>query len=134
LIEKIKATPGSVRKFGVLFSVIGVLLTAYLIYRGTVYWYWPLAGSLFFIITAFVGYPILKPLYIGWMAFAYVLGWINTRVLLGVFFYLILTPIGLLLRVGGKDLLDQKVDRSARTYWKKRERQAFDPARYERLF
>jgi hypothetical protein len=134
LIEKIKVTRDSVRKFGILFSIIGVLLAGYLIYRGNAHWHWALVGSFFFLVTAFVGYPVLRPLYIGWMAFAFVLGWINTRLLLGVFFYLILTPIGLVLRLGGKDLLDQKIDRSARSYWKKREKQAFDPARYERLF
>lgn len=134
MIEKIRATRQSVRKFGILFAVIGVLLAAYLIYRGNAHWGWPLAGSLFFLVTAFVAYPILRPLYIGWMAFAFVLGWINTRILLGAFFYLILTPIGLLLRLAGKDLLDLEIDRSAKTYWRKREKEPFAPARYERLF
>jgi len=134
LIDKIRATQDSVKKFGILFAVIGALVTAYLIYRESSIWYWPLAASLFFVIMVFVGQPVLKPLYIGWMAFAFVLGWINTRILLGIFYYLILTPIGLLLRVTGKDLLDKKIDHSAKSYWKKRAKETFDPARYERLF
>jgi hypothetical protein len=68
------------------------------------------------------------------MKFAFVLGWINTRILLGIFFYLILTPIGLIMRISGKDLIDQKIDKGAKSYWKKRERVPFDPAQYERLF
>lgn len=134
MIEKINATRDSVRKFGLLFAVIGVLLAAYLIYRGSAQWYWPIAGSLLFLVAAFVGYPILKPLYIGWMTFAFILAWVNTRILLGVFYYCIVTPIGVLMRLAGKDLLDRKIDRSAKTYWKKREKEPFDPARYERLF
>lgn len=45
----------------------------------------------------------LKWIYVSWMKFAFVLGWINTRIILGLMFYAILTPIGLLMR-----LLDKK--------------------------
>jgi hypothetical protein len=68
------------------------------------------------------------------MKFAFLLGWLNTRLLLGVFFYLILTPIGLLLRLTGRDLLDRKIDPAARTYWSKREVVPFDPERCERMY
>ena len=37
-------------------------------------------------------HAVLRPIYVGWMKFAFVLGWINTRLILGLFFYLILTP------------------------------------------
>ena len=68
------------------------------------------------------------------MKFAHALGWINTRLLLGLFFYLVLTPAALILRLLGKDLLHQQVDRSAPSYWIKREPVQLDPERYERLF
>jgi hypothetical protein len=45
-----------------------------------------------------------------------------------------MTPLGLLLRLRGKDLLDEKMDRKAASYWIKRERKAFDPKRLERMF
>ena len=68
------------------------------------------------------------------MKFAHVLGWINTRLLLGLFFYLVMTPVALVLRLAGKDLLQQRLDRSAKSYWVKREPAPTDPERYERLF
>ncbi len=134
MIEKIDSSRVRVRKFGILFGVLALLLAAYLIYRGHSGWIWVLAASAFFWGTAFFGYPVLRPLYVGWMTFAFVLGWVNTRLLLGLFYYLVMTPVGLILRLTGKDLLDQKFDRSASSYWIQRNPEPFDAKRYERLF
>ena len=76
----------------------------------------------------------MKPIHIGWMTLAFALGWFNTRLLLGIFFYLILTPIGVLMRLFGKDLLDQRIDKRATTYWKKRDLSTFDPKHATRTF
>ncbi len=131
---KISATREEVRKFGYLFAGICVILGAYSIYKGHSTWLWFAGGAGFFLITGLLGYPILRPIYVVWMKFAYVLGWINMRLLLGVFFFVILTPVGLLMRVFGKDLLDEKIERGAGSYWKVREPEKFDRERYERLF
>jgi hypothetical protein len=134
LTKKIVATKDEVRKFGVLFTGVSVVAAAYLYWKGNPAWPWCLLAGLFFLGTGFLAFPVLRPIYVGWMKFAQVLGWINTRILLGVFFYLVLTPIGVVLRLLGKDLLEQNIDRSARTYWIKRRPEPFDPERYERLF
>ncbi len=134
MTERIDASRRNVRKFGILFGILGALLAAYMIYRGSGHWYWPAGASLFFFLSGVAAYPVLKPLYIGWMTFAFALGWVNTRLLLGIFFYIILTPIGLILRLTGKDLLDKRIDRKAPSYWKKRDRTATDRSQYERLF
>ena len=134
MIEKIDSSRTKVKNFGLLFGVICTLVVGYLLYRGSGLWPWFAAGAGFFFLTGLAAYPVLKPVYIGWMMFAFVLGWINTRIILGVFFYLILTPIGLFLRLTGKDLLDKRLDRTAKTYWIKRERVPFDKARYEQQF
>jgi hypothetical protein len=123
-----------VRKFGYLFAVVFSIIALYSMYRGTSQWPWFLGAAAVFLLAGLVAYPVLRPVYIGWMKFAFVLGWINTRILLGLMFFLVVTPIGLILRLTGKDLLDQKIDRSAKSYWVKRERKEFDPKRYERLF
>jgi hypothetical protein len=68
------------------------------------------------------------------MKFAALLAWVNTRLILGLFFYLVLTPVGVILRLMGKDLLDEKIDRSASSYWIKRDQAITDRSRYERLF
>lgn len=134
LIDRIDPSKRNVRNFGILFGALSLVLGGYLLYRGNSRWYLTLVLGLGFFLAAFAGYPVLKPLYIGWMAFAAVLAWINTRLLLGLFYFLVVTPIGLVLRLAGKDLLGERIDRNARTYWVRREPSDNDRSRYERLF
>lgn len=131
---RISATPREVRNFGFLFAGISGVAAAYMRFAGVEGWSWLLVAAVFFLAAAFIGYAFLRPIYVAWMTFAFVLGWINTRLLLGLFFYLILTPTGLILKLFGKDVLDQRIDRSVGSYWKLRERKPFDSARYEKLF
>ena len=63
----------------------------------------------------------LKPFYKVWMAFALLLGLIMTRFILTLTFFLIITPMGFVLRKLGKDLLDEKINKDATTYWRKHE-------------
>ncbi|HQU15018.1 MAG: hypothetical protein B7Z66_13890 [Chromatiales bacterium 21-64-14] len=58
----------------------------------------------------------LSGVYRVWMYFSAVLGWINTRILLSVVFYLILTPAGALARLLGRDSMQRRFDRVAQSY------------------
>jgi hypothetical protein len=130
----VNASGKNVRNFGFLFGVIFLAASAYMIYRGNGAWVWTAAGAVLFGAGGVLFYPLMKPVYTAWMLFAFVLGWMNTRLLLGFFFYLVMTPLGLILRWTGKDLLDEKIDRSAVSYWIKREQRPFDRKRLERMF
>lgn len=133
-MDKISTTPKDIRKFGLLFSGICVLVGGYLWYRENTAWQWLAGAAGFFLVTGLFFHPVLRPIYVVWMKFAFVLAWVNTRILLGVFFFLILTPLGLVMRLFGKDFLDEKIDKQATTYWKRREPAPLDPKRYENLF
>lgn len=77
---------------------------------------------------------LLKSLYSLWMKFALILSWINTRLILIILFYLIFTPIGLVLRILGKDLLDRKINKISKSYWRKKEENKFGLAAYQKQF
>lgn len=77
---------------------------------------------------------LLKPLYRVWMALAVVMGFVMTRVILTLVYFFVLTPIGLLLRLFGKDLLDRKLDPEAPSYWKKKDYPDDSPARLEKYY
>jgi hypothetical protein len=132
--DRIDASRREVRKFGLLFSAICALVGGYVLYSGGTVYIWFFAGGIFFLVTGLFVFPVLRPIYVVWMKFAQVLAWVNTRIILGIAFYLIVTPMGLLLRLFGKDLLDQRINPRAATYWKKREQTPFVRERYERLF
>ncbi|MDD5669817.1 MAG: SxtJ family membrane protein [Candidatus Omnitrophica bacterium] len=85
-------------------------------------------------ITGIISSRVLVPVYRAWMACAMVLSWINTRVILLIVFYLIFTPVGLVMRLLKKDLLDRKIDKKKESYWIKKECNAFDPVEYERMY
>ena len=76
----------------------------------------------------------LKYVYRGWMKFAFAAGWFNTRLILSLMFYLVMTPVAALLRLFGKHPLVLGRDRQAPTYWIRREKVPFDPTRYEKHF
>lgn len=134
MIDQVKGTVTEVRKFGLLMAVVLTLIGLYLLYKEWPWWYvLPAVGGAL-LIGGYLATPLVRPVYLGWMKFAFVLGWINTRILLGVFFYLILTPIGLLMRLFGRDFLDEKIEKDRASYWTRRERVPVDRSRYERLF
>ena len=56
-------------------------------------------------------------MYVGWMDASWPMGWVFSHVLLGVTYYLVITPIGLILRLLGKDPMRRRFDREAKTYW-----------------
>jgi len=111
-----------IRTFGFgLATILCILPTIHLLLKdeGTGYTtpliFYSIAG-LVFILSTFI--PItLKPIYIPIMFFAHCLGWINTRLLLGVLFYFLFTPISLFFKIIRRDILDRKFEPDKKTYW-----------------
>jgi hypothetical protein len=105
------------RSFGLLvggiFGLIG-LWPALFRDQNPRLWAILLAGLL--ILPAAVVPRSLAPVHRIWMAAGEILGWINTRIILGVVFYGLLTPIGLAMRLLGKDPLGRRFDPKAETY------------------
>jgi hypothetical protein len=74
---------------------------------------------------------LLRPIYVGWLVAVFPIGWTVSHVLLGLIFYGIVTPIGLLLRLSGRDPMNRKFDRQAKSYWI--EHEPAETARYFRM-
>ena len=72
------------------------------------------------------------PFHDAWMKLAHALGWINSRVLLGLLYYGVLTPLGVLMRLFGRDPLRRR--KAAASYWVSRARPRQDHEQFERLF
>ena len=77
---------------------------------------------------------ILKPIYLVWMIFAVILGWFMTRFILSLLFYLVITPIGLVLRIMGKDLLELRKEEVQDSYWNMRDSEKEQNQNYEKQF
>ncbi|MCA9116606.1 MAG: hypothetical protein KDA79_16100 [Planctomycetaceae bacterium] len=71
--------------------------------------------------------------YLGWMLVVFPIGWVTSHLILGVVYYFVLTPVGLILRLCGHDPMLRRADPSATSYWQKRPERT-DSDRYFRQF
>jgi hypothetical protein len=133
-IKQLQTSDRDLRKFGLMVGGVFAILGALFLWRHKPigpYFIWP--GGVLVVLGAI--YPrALKWIYIAWMSVAFVLGFIMAHVILTVLFYLVITPIGLLARLAGKDFLSLKLDRSAQSYWIPRVHKSKTTSDYERQF
>ena len=109
------------RNFGIVFFVIFLIITIYpLIYEGDIR-IWSLIISIIFLILGLLDSRILTPFNRIWFKFGVLLGNIVAPIVMGVIFYLVVTPIGIIMRIIKKDILNLKFN-SEKTYWIKRDK------------
>ena len=105
------------RRFGYLVGgIFGVIGLWPLVWRQENPRWWGLALTVILVVPALVAPRALAPLYRVWMALGEVLAWINTRIILGVVFYGVVTPIGLVMRLIGHDPMRRRFERVGDSY------------------
>lgn len=131
-MEKLNLDKSNLKKFGMTMGIAFFAITLFILIRHNRLALPTFIISVIFFILVFITPSLLKPVYIFWMKLAFILGWINTRLLLLIVFYLIFTPFGLTMKLFGVDLLDRKIDKNKESYWKKKEKTELNPLNYER--
>jgi hypothetical protein len=120
------------------FSI--VLFLAFVILGLFVFWRKGEAGVVFCgvgLAVLFCGLSRAKLLiypYKGWMTLSLMLGFVMTHLILLVMYYIVFTPIGVVMRIFGRDILLKQFDRNQKSYWIKREENAFVRERCEKMF
>lgn len=122
------------RHFGLTVGIAFWVLTALLLWKSRPLW--PLFGGLgtAFLLLAGLYPSALRPIEKVWMKAARAMGWVMTRVILGLVFILLFTPAGLIIRLLRKDPLKLRFDKAASTYWHRRDAKDSSPERMERMF
>jgi hypothetical protein len=133
-IKNIKQSHKDLRKFGLTVGTVLLLIAFFLIWKHKPSQFYFLYIGAFLVLAGFLFPSILRPLNKVWMTLAVLLGWIMTRVILSLLFYLVITPISLIARISGKHFLDLKIDKSRASYWEKRKNVPSSPVDYERQF
>ena len=124
-----------IKKFGFILTVFLLLIAGLSYYKGHMH-----RSTIMFVLSMtmlmlnIVKVSWMRPFYVVAMKFAAILGYINTRILLGLVFYLVFTPIRIVLSLSGRDLLDRKLEPQKKSYWHHRPEKKFSPERCERLF
>lgn len=109
-----------IRQFsGIWFPLFWLIITTLITLRGGS---WRLAGEILGLAAAagIVGVfspRLMRPVFIAWTCAAFPIGWTVSHLLLAIVYYLVITPLGLVMRVAGRDKLNLRMDRPADTYW-----------------
>jgi len=133
-IKNIKSEKSDLRKFGITIGVILLIIAGFLFWKEKESSQILLTFGVTLCILGIVIPFILKPIYWVWMIFATILGWIMTRVILSLLFYIIFTPIGLIPRFFGKQFLELRWDKSKESYWNYRTNERLIKENYEKQF
>jgi hypothetical protein len=118
--SKIKIS--SNRSFGLVFFILFLVISLWpFIHEGQIR-IWSAVISIVFLILGLMNSKLLTPLNRLWFKFGMFLGAIVAPVVMGIIFFLVVTPTGFLMRMMGKDLLRRKYDKSNKSYWIKRDK------------
>jgi len=112
-----KVKTRQLRSFGLMIGGIFAFIGVWpMVYHGSSPCLWPLILAAVWILAALIFPGSLRPFYRGWMRVGQLLAWINTRIILGIIFYLLFLPVGLIMRLLGKDPMNRKFNSEATTY------------------
>ncbi len=120
-IRNIKSDKKELKKFGITIGGALLIISVFLfIYENQSAPYFMGSGLAFQIIAQII--PILfLPIQKIWMTFAVVMGFVMTRVILSLLFYIIITPISFISKIFGKDFLSLKIEKDKKSYWNLRD-------------
>ena len=133
-LKNIKSTTKELREFGLTIGAILVILGDLAMWREKPSHLALLSiGSLFAVLG--LGAPrILKWPQKVWMAFAVLIGFVMSRVILTALFYAVITPIGLIAKLFGKDMLDERIEKGRSSYWIDKSAQKKSKESYENQY
>ena len=107
---------GSNRSFGIVFFVVFLIIATFPLINGDELRLWSLIISIIFLFLGLVNSKILNPINKLWFKFGIFLGKIISPLVMGIIFFLVVTPIGLLMRLFNKDLLNLRFNNNS-SYW-----------------
>ena len=104
------------KSFGIVFFVVFLIIATYPLINNEELRIWSLVISLIFLILGLINSKILTPLNKIWFKFGLLLGKIISPIIMGLVFFLVVTPIGFIMRIIGKDLLNLRFNKE-KSYW-----------------
>mgnify|MGYP006373907201 CR=1 FL=1 len=109
------------RAFGLVFAVVFLVIAGWPLFHGEAIRWWSAGVAAMFALVALVKPALLAGLNRLWMKLGILLGKVVSPIALGILFYVVITPIGVMIRLTGKDPLRLKFEPDADSYWIPRE-------------
>ena len=111
---------GSNKNFGIVFCIVFFIFAIWPLKNNlsiNEIKFIPLLISLIFLLLGLMNSKILTPLNILWFKFGLMLGAIVAPIVMGIVFFAVVTPTGLIIKIFGKDLLKKKFNKNNKSYW-----------------
>ena len=109
----------NIKSFGILFFVVFLLIAIWPVIGDESLRVWSAVISLLFLLLGITNSKVLTPLKKGWIKLGEILGKVIAPIIMGFIYFIIITPIGIFMRLIGKDLLNIKYNKN-KSYWIKR--------------
>lgn len=122
------------RAFGIVFTVLFLAIGLWPLIDGAEAQIWSLVVASLILATALVRPALLAPFNLAWMKFGILLHKITNPIIMGLIFFLAVTPTALIMRALGKDPLRRKFDPSAESYWIERDPPGPEPETMKQQF
>ena len=120
IANHISTEQSSEKSFGVVFSIVFLIVALYPLISSEGLRIWALVVSAIFLLLAYVAPKILSLTNKLWFKFGLLVGSIVVPIVMTLIYFVTVLPTGLIMRLLGKDLLKQKLDKNAKSYWVKR--------------
>ncbi len=120
IISHISTEQGSEKSFGTVFSIVFLIVALYPLINSENPRSWALVVSVVFFLLGFIAPRLLTLPNRLWFKFGILLGSIIAPIVMALVYFITVLPTGLIMRLLGKDLLKQKLDKNAKSYWIKR--------------
>jgi len=117
IASHVSTEQSSEKSFGVVFSIVFLIVALYPLINSESLRIWALVVSIIFILLAFLVPKILVLPNKLWFKFGLLLGSIVAPIVMTLIYFVTVLPTGLIMRLLGKDLLKQKLDKNAKSYW-----------------
>ena len=115
-MQKTEIKLSSNRSFGIVFFIVFFVIAIYPLINDNSVRFWSLLISILFLILGLINSKILTPLNIIWMKFGMYLGIFISPIVMGIVFFLVVTPISLIMKIFKKDLINLKMNKK-NSYW-----------------
>ena len=104
------------RSFGIVFFIVFLLIGIYPLFKNGEFRSWSIIISLIFLVLGIIDSKLLSPLNKLWFKFGLMLGKIISPLIMGIIFFIVVTPTAIIMRILGKDLLNLKYNKKD-SYW-----------------
>ena len=122
MLSKSKIKINSNRNFGLVFFFVFLIISLWPLTSGGSIRIWAAIISVVFLILGLMNSRLLTPLNKLWFKFGTILGVVIAPIVMGIIFFLVITPTGLIMNIMGKDLLNKRYSKKKESYWIERDK------------